>query len=499
MLQKKCWWYALAMAGLCFAIAPKGQAQSIFRIGAWCLRGDAIKAPDPVYTNSRRQLSLRGPERDKLLNLGLNSFFGCVNLAGEEALVFMGDSLHSAPVRKEFKTVLMIVPGSSQPPIANFWPDTMSIRELRRKALTAFLYNSAQRTQRWQDSVVYGYRSLRAHYQNRLNGVLAFFVAAEGCINTTNHIPGINFMAQNAILDAVVELGYVRSAPWDCHTAKTYDMAKRLIQVDHLMSGGYYLSTTTPYSGRVFQDSLNTFVGSVYAAARGIRDRSSNPPPVNTTLWAIVQTQAAANPRLYPKLRLPTKAEILCQVNLSLAAGAKAISYYPYSTLVGSNETGLLTTNRDTTRQYNNVRAINLNYQDTDKSLASIGANFLKLIWHEGVSVYQNTNEPINSAYKLYDVTTKPPSGAIDPENQTYVEVGILQNASNINHYMVVNRRCTASEKREVTLTFQSTIGNAYRITDVVSGESATYFPAGSTFAHIVTLGPGQGKLLKLE
>jgi hypothetical protein len=101
----------------------------------------------------------------------------------------------------------------------------------------------------------------------------------------------------------------------------------------------------------------------------------------------------------------------------------------------------------------------------------------------------------------LYDVTAKPPGGADDAENQTYVEVGILQNASNVNHYMVVNRRCLTSETREVTITFQANSNNAYRITDVYTGGTTTcYVGSGiTTFCYTLTLGPGQGNLLKVE
>jgi len=501
MLQKKLWLYGFVVFGLFFTMVPKSSAQSVFRIGAWCLRGDGAQ-PDPVYTNSQGQLSIKGPERNKLLNLGLNCFLGCVNLNGEDAMVFMGDSLYNAPVRIEFKTNLGIVPGSSQPPISNYWPLTMPNREIKRKAWTAFLYNDAQHSQLWQDSVVYGYQSIHSRHSSKINGVLSFFVAEEGCINTASHIAGINFMAQNAVVDGMAELGYIRSVtpPTYCdgvttNSATTYTMANGLNQVDHIMSGGYYLSTTTPSSGVVFQDSLNTFAGSLYAAARGIRDRINS--PVNTILWSIVQTQDS--PVGVFNLRMPTKAEILCQVNLSLAAGAKAITYYPYSTFTdpARAESGLLNESRATTTQYDNVKDINTNYQGTGQSLTNIGGKFLNLAWKEGVTVHQNTNEPINSTYKIYDVSAKLPGGADDAENQTYVEVGVLQNASTVNHYMVVNRRCLTSETREVTITFQSTAGNAYRITDVVSGDSTTYFLAGSTFAHTLTLGPGQGKLLK--
>jgi hypothetical protein len=69
MLQKKLWLYGFVFFGLFFTTVPKSSAQTVFRIGAWCLRGDN-DASDSVYTNSLGELSIRGPERIKLLNLG---------------------------------------------------------------------------------------------------------------------------------------------------------------------------------------------------------------------------------------------------------------------------------------------------------------------------------------------------------------------------------------------------------------------------------------------
>jgi hypothetical protein len=176
------------------------------------------------------------------------------------------------------------------------------------------------------------------------------------------------------------------------------------------------------------------------------------------------------------------------------------VVYYLYAT-TSDGPNGLLDANRNTTVRYDTVKAINDNYQNTGQKLSQIGANFIDLTWQAGFSIHKNLNEPINSTYKLYDVTARPPSGVDDPENQTYVEVGILQNTSNVNHYMVVNRRCLTSETREVTITFQANSNNSYRVTDVYTGGTTTcYVGSGiTTFCYALTLGPGQGKLLKVE
>ncbi|MDZ7290023.1 MAG: right-handed parallel beta-helix repeat-containing protein, partial [candidate division KSB1 bacterium] len=199
------------------------------------------------------------------------------------------------------------------------------------------------------------------------------------------------------------------------------------------------------------------------------------------------------------KFRQPTKPEILCEINLALAYSAKGIVYYLYST-TSDSQNGLLDTNRNTTMRYDTVKAINNNYQNTGQTLSQIGANFMNLTWRAGYSIHQNLNEPIDGTYDLYDVTSKPSGGANDPENETYVEVGILQNASNVNHYMVVNRRCASNETREITLTFECQANRIYRVTNVYNGGITNYYLTGrTTFPFALTLGPGEGRLLRVE
>jgi hypothetical protein len=484
---KKLFLSGVVIAGVISVMAENGMGQSVFRVGAWCFR-QAAPQPDPVYFNtSANEWRVKGHERDKLLNIGFNYFIGCVVPIAEDALVFMGDSLNNAPVRKEFESTLEWIP----PNLPYFPPATFPNGiELWRFSRTAQLYNVAPT---WDDSVTTGAQAMYNRHVARINGVHSFLVAAEGCINQGNKFAGINFMCDNTVIDAFVQLGYVPPPPTGCNTQTTYQMAKRLVRADHLMSGGYVFYTSTPQSGPGLQSQIDYLVGGLGDAARGIKDSVSI-----ARLWAVLQTQQST----YWQFRLPTKAEILCTVNLSLAYGAKGIAFYPYATIPApQDESGLLNANRDTTTQYNNVRDINTNYQGTGQSLVTIGGNFLNLTWKEGVTIHQNLNEPINSTYKLYDVTAKPPSGADDAENQTYVEVGILQNASSVNHYMVVNRRCLTSETREVTVTFQANSNNAYRLTDVYTGGTTTcYVGSGiTTFCYALTLGPGQGKLLIVE
>jgi hypothetical protein len=75
-------------------------AQSVFRVGTWCLQ-QPIPQPQAIYFNSSAGAwRVKGNERDKLLYLGLNYFITCTSTNAEDALVFRGDSLDSAPVPK---------------------------------------------------------------------------------------------------------------------------------------------------------------------------------------------------------------------------------------------------------------------------------------------------------------------------------------------------------------------------------------------------------------
>ncbi len=479
-----------AVLALVLAIFQNGLAQSVFRVGAWCLHQPAPALQAIYFNTTVGEWRVKGGERDKLLNLGLNYFIACsYGLNAEDALVFMGDSLDAAPVRKEFESTLEIVqPGGPYFPPGH----TYDFYQVWRRSRTAELYPSDMA---WVNSVVVGYDSMYARHAARLDGVHSFIIGHEGGIRQNQKIAGINFMGDNTNVDSFILPNYYAQTG---DTLSPYQFAKRVVRADHFTGGGYYLTNTTPYTGPLFQAQIDTFVASLRHSARGIRDTTSA-----TKLWMLVQTQYGSN-----DLRLPTKDEVLCQVNLALAHGVKGIIYYLYSSYVihpppplpPTYEIGLLdTTTRTPTAQYTNVQDINTNYQGTGQSLVNIGSNFLNLTWKEDFTIHQNTNEPISSTYKLYDVTAKIPGGATDAEAETYVEAGVLQNGST-NHYMVVNRRCTSTETREITMTFQSTSANAYLITDVFTGDQKRFLPANAaTITYTFTLGPGQGKLLKLE
>jgi len=473
--------------------------QSVFRVGAWCFFHASTPANTwPIYQLPSGQWRVRGPDRDKLLNLGLNHMIACANLFGEDALAIMGDSLYNAPSPKNFKSTLTTVQGGSY-----YFNEPTQMWNMSNWAW--FYYpNASQADTGWTNAVKYGFNRMYQRNLNRLNGVHSFLVTHEGCIHRTNAINGINYMCDNTVADSYAAVGYLStpSTTNPCYGLESYKLIKGLTSADYIQTGNYtFLAGNT---GSQFQPSLDSLIASFRTASRNIKPDSLSP----AKLIAVLQTQYSPvipyyyAPWLGP-FRAPTQTELLCSVNLALAHGAKGVVYYLYAPVTAvldpnAEEYGLLDANLNPRQPYYDAQSINTNYQGTGQSLVTIGNNFLNLTWKEGYSIHQNLTEPISSTYKLYDVTAKPPGGSNDAPNQTYVEVGVLQNASNVNHYMVVNRRCTSTETREITIMFQSTAGNAYRITDVFTADSTTYYTAtGTTFSHTITLGPGQGKLLK--
>lgn len=93
MLQKI---FSSCLLMLCVVSLKEILGQSVFRVGAWCLQ-QPQPAPQAIYEQSPLVWRIKGGERDKLLNLGLNYFVACAyRLEADDALIFTGDSLDAA-------------------------------------------------------------------------------------------------------------------------------------------------------------------------------------------------------------------------------------------------------------------------------------------------------------------------------------------------------------------------------------------------------------------
>jgi len=220
-----------------------------------------------------------------------------------------------------------------------------------------------------------------------------------------------------------------------------------------------------------------------------------------TEFRPIIQTQRGfvqfyENGHLVEKrFRRPTRSEILLQVNLALANGAKGIIYYKYHNYNYWNrytgrfnyEQGLAVYPQgDTTEQYTYVRIINSGY------LKKVGEKFLPLKWQNSFSVHRQVSTPISSEAGLYAVST-----ATDSKAETYVEVGYFtgSHGDHKDYYMVVNRRTDAA--RTITLTFQRQPNKAYQVKNEFIGEKRFYrSDEQGRFQYKVFLKEGEGVLI---
>ncbi|MCK6562421.1 T9SS type A sorting domain-containing protein [bacterium] len=417
---------------------------------------------------------MRTNERDKLLNLGLNYFVACTGIEAEQALIFMGDSLATAPAPREFETTAD-------------WSPANASSGVPYQVWRAIYETGGPGNPAWEARVNNGFTSMYNLHGGHA-GLHSFLSSAEDSLSYLHKHPWAEYLANAVHVRAPGVLAAVQTCPFPPGALNA--LLQTASSLDVFMHCNYPFPTGTPTSGLGFQNALQTSASQFGEAATAIRTHQPGTP-----FYAIIQAHQASGRYNY---RSPSLEEILCQINLALAYGADGIIYYLYTRTADGQE-GLLDANRNPTSRYTSVQSIHNNYQGMSQSLVNIGANFLPLSWQAGFSIHQNTTEPISSTYKLYDVQSKVPGGGWDAGNETYVETGVLQSGAT-NHYMVVNRRCTSTESREITMRFQSTSANAYLITDLFTGDQKRFLPANATtITYTFTLGPGQGKLLKLE
>ncbi len=469
--------YRCLVIGLLFLFSGYSLAQE-FELGAWCLTGHSslnlIIDEDPAGSEN---YVLLADEKDLLEDLSLNYMIACTRGQGLNATTHGEEALNNYGIERDgaFKSTMEISPANSE-----------SITPYQ-VWLAIDDSTGGPNSTAWCAYVDSGFVSMDTLHSDK-TGVHSFLAGAEHQMEDSARYSWLDYICESIHDNAT----NVQSLVQDGYDSSEYlDSLFSAVDAMDIFNYHYYvLRDTTDSSGTNFQDALDNFV---YALDYAQTELESHYGEDGVPLHFI--TQAHYHPNEY---RLARKEEILCQNNLSLAYGAKGIVYYLYGSLYGGVD-GLVDLYRNTTAQYDSIQSIHDNYQGTGNTFYEIGSEFIDLTWKTGITVHDSTSEPINATYDIYDITSRIPQGAEDDEDSTFIEIGVLQDASDDNYYMVVNRRCLNGE-RDVTVTFESTSNHAYLLTDIFTDTEIHFLPAAAdTFSYSFTLGSGEARLLKLE
>jgi hypothetical protein len=256
--------------------------------------------------------------------------------------------------------------------------------------------------------------------------------------------------------------------------------------------------------------------------------------------WAVIQVQAENRPTTrtecinryggewYPLYRDPIAGELRAQVYLALAYGAKAIWYFLYPSIYQEDDQIIKTVweyqlgwDPDTLAyipywyrglidkaygadcytsknyKYYVVQGINDTLNVFSPILLDSQTN-----WDIASSSHPNSLPIVGSNLVIEDVTAEnPSSGGPDPPEHTYVQVGIFTSSERFNpdYLMIVNRRSTAAETREITLDIRKEANRKYLIEDILSGQEVLKETnENSLFSYNITIDPGYGHLVKI-
>lgn len=222
-----------------------------------------------------------------------------------------------------------------------------------------------------------------------------------------------------------------------------------------------------------------------------------------------IQNGAATSDKLY---RPPTPNEIKCMGYLSLCYGAKGLMYYLIHTdtphPVNSSKVrafyGLFDESgkqADYTKWNQATPTPNFWVQDPAKTqvpnsrftavndlnhaIENIESELLQLTWQNAYSIHQG--QPGSSNW-VSDVRTT-------LSETQYIELGIFKRTSdNTDYFMVVNRRTLSSESRNITVTFNLSSYDTWKVIEIGTDNSWIVSKTGN---FQTTYEPGEGKLFK--
>ncbi|HEX9916666.1 MAG TPA: choice-of-anchor Q domain-containing protein [candidate division Zixibacteria bacterium] len=307
------------------------------------------------------------------------------------------------------------------------------------------------------------------------------------------------YKANREISDLLDSLGY---APGIQAVGHEY-IPKRFadeIQPHEICWDDYIIATwVVPHLLQYQLNQLTFRLGQVAAAAR----------EHNVEWWYVAQTYRESD----SLARYPHNSELRATVYLSLAYGAKGMGYFRYSsapwwtpeTPIG--QSGLMWWNNlisdwvpvetySNPNPYSNrpetllTEVVRINFW-----LDSLGTTLRSLDWIDAcVDSSYNNNDLLGCGAGYID-SIRSHNSADEPH---WVQVGFFENqTSDTSYFMLVNRECLVTEGANYDV-FVNKSGGRYRIRDMYA-DTIVGIVNGTGDHFTVYLGPGEGKLFRLE
>jgi hypothetical protein len=501
----------LNLSSLCLA-QVYNDPRDTFIIGAWGFRGSFIAGTTPaIFEDSGGAWQLTSAEQIRLRALGINFLIANIedgwDPANEEAVVLFCRQERTAG--RNFWVTINTSGSACDIPTSAECGAGGTLCQNRVTFWNLVQDNPAVRISDNMQNIAGMYVG------DERDAIHSVLIAAECGINNLNESHFVDFSTIGAEVQARGFRTYVECGPGATGT----DADRLLSEVGHIDFFHYYMypydrhdsASCAPGPILIQQDLDRLITQDLRSAITAVRDHQD----IRTLpFYAGIQTH------FDPVFRQPTIGEMLCQINLSLAYGARGLIYYPYGSYHNSmprwcsnppelgDEEGLLDFSRNENGRYYAVEAINTDYQGYG-SLEVIGREFIDLEWQDGFSMHLNTNEPVSSLYNINDVQSRAPGDALDSESDTFVEIGVLRDiddgdAPDSLHYMIVNRRVNPDRTTEILVDFLGTAGHRYEITNMFNNHITDHyvgsFDVGQpvVLRHSITLGPGEGMLLRV-
>jgi parallel beta-helix repeat protein len=215
--------------------------------------------------------------------------------------------------------------------------------------------------------------------------------------------------------------------------------------------------------------------------------------------WYIAQTYTGADAGRYPHNN-----ELKCTVYLALAYGTKGVGYFRYTSYILG---GLVRLDEDSTSwvpvetfhdssEYSaEPETLLTAVKEINYWLDSVGGILRSLIW---------LGACVDSSYDDYDllgcgagyldsITSHDPA-----DEPHWVQVGFFENAyGDTSYFMLVNRECLEAEGAHYDV-FVTKSGGPHQIRDMYT-DSVVDYVNGTGDYFTIYLGPGEGKLLRLD